>query len=396
MLIKNVGAFLGRDLDYVPRTDIAISRGTFSQIGYSLRAGPKEESADCDGLIALPGFVNCHTHIGDSIAKDIFLDGTVNKKIHPVFGIKPKILKNTAQDQLKSFMRNSCYSMMCKGITTFADFREGGIEGAEMLRQAVSDIPIRPIILGRLELYHGTEQIRQNSYFPRKKVAEMDRLLRCCDGLGISGANENSAAVLRRYSRTPKLRAIHCSETEQSVSTSLQTTSLSETARALYLRPHFMVHMTHASKEDLDTAARRSVGIVVCPRANAALAEGIPDVGLMLKSGCTVALGTDNVMINSHDMFREMDYVWKSTMGIHKKRMEPREVLKMATVNGGAILRKNIGVIGQGMLADCIFLEKHAVDLEPIHDPHASIVHRAGESSIRAVMIGGRIVHGRL
>ena len=36
----------------------------------------------------------------------------------------------------------------------------------------------------------------------------------------------------------------------------------------------------------------------------------------MQKSGCTLALGTDNVMINSPDMFREMDFIWKVTMGI--------------------------------------------------------------------------------
>ena len=39
-------------------------------------------------------------------------------------------------------------------------------------------------------------------------------------------------------------------------------------------------------------------GIVVCPRANASLAEGIPNVDQMLKAKCNVAIGTDNVMIN--------------------------------------------------------------------------------------------------
>ena len=154
--------------------------------------------------------------------------------------------------------------------------------------------------------------------------------------------------------------------------------------------------MTHASKGDLFAAAKKTRGIVICPRANASLAEGIPDIELMQKAGCTIALGTDNVMINSPDMFREMDFLWKVTMGIHKKRISPKEILKMATVNGGKILKKNIGVIGTGKIADCIFLDKHALDLEPMHNPHASIVHRASESAIKAVMIGGKIVHGKI
>jgi cytosine/adenosine deaminase-related metal-dependent hydrolase len=68
----------------------------------------------------------------------------------------------------------------------------------------------------------------------------------------------------------------------------------------------------------------------------------------------------------------------------------------MATVNAAKLLSKNIGKIETGSLADCVFLDKHAIDLEPMHDPHASIVHRASESSIRAVMIGGKIVHGKI
>ena len=68
----------------------------------------------------------------------------------------------------------------------------------------------------------------------------------------------------------------------------------------------------------------------------------------------------------------------------------------MATVYGGKIINKNIGIIKSGYLSDCIFLDKYALDLEPMHNPHASIVHRAFESTIKAVMIGGKIVHGKI
>jgi cytosine/adenosine deaminase-related metal-dependent hydrolase len=154
--------------------------------------------------------------------------------------------------------------------------------------------------------------------------------------------------------------------------------------------------MTYAAKSDLRNTAKKTRGIVICPRANASLAEGIPDFVPMEKNGCTVAIGTDNVMINSPDMFKEMDYLWKVQMGLYKKRIDPRQILKMATVNGGILLGKKIGSVEPGYFADGVFLDKHALDLEPMHNPHASIVHRASESSIRAVMIGGKIVHGRL
>jgi cytosine/adenosine deaminase-related metal-dependent hydrolase len=396
MLIKNASVLLGKELDFVLQTNIRIQDQRFKQIQANIRTNTKEEYIDCEGLLMIPGFVNCHTHIGDSIAKDITLNSSVDKRIHPISGAKTKILKNTDKKYLASFMKNSCQSMLNKGITTFVDFREGGIEGVLLLKQILSDLPIRSVILGRLEFYQVPKEIKKNISLPRNKMDELTELLKKCDGIGVSGANENSTSVLNYYSDTPKIRAIHSSETKQSVLVSKKITKKSETIRALNLKPHFLIHMTHALSSDIRAANKIIHGIVICPRANAALAEGIPDIELMKKTGCTIALGTDNVMINSPDMFREMDYLWKVTMGIHKKRINPKEILKMATVNGGKILQKDIGVIENGKLADCIFLDKHALDLEPMHNPHASIVHRASESAIRAVMIGGKIIHGKI
>jgi len=396
MLIKNISVLLGKELDYVSNTSIKIQDQRFKQIQPNIHATGKEESLDCEGLLLIPGFVNCHTHIGDSIAKDITLNSSAEKRIHPVSGIKSKILKNSNKKHLANFMKNSCQSMLNNGITTFVDFREGEIEGVTLLKQVISELPIRSIILGRLEFYQRPLEIKKNIPLPSHKMNELAELLTKCDGIGVSGANENSSSVLKYYSRTDKIRAIHSSETIQSISLSKKITGKSETMRALNMKPHFLVHMTYASSRDMLAARKISRGIVICPRANASLAEGIPDIELMHKAGCTIAIGTDNVMINSPDMFREMDYLWKVTMGIHKKRINPKEILKMATVNGGKILNKDIGVIQNGKFADCIFIDKHALDLEPMHNPHASIVHRASESAIRAVMIGGKIIHGKI
>lgn len=396
MLIKNISVLRGPELEFISNIDIQIQNKIFKKIQRKIKPNTKEEIFDCEGLLLIPGFINAHTHIGDSVGKDITIDSSVDKRIHPVFGIKSKILKKTSNEILSNFMKNTCHSMMRKGITTFVDFREGGVDGVVLLKKVLSDIPIRPIILGRIEFYQKPDEIKKNLPFPREKKPDLFTLLQKCDGIGISGANENSLSVLNYYSKIKQLRAIHSSETLQSVSISKKTTGKSETTRALSLKPNFLVHMTHASKDDLLMVSKKTRGIVICPRANSALAEGIPDIELMQKTGCTLAIGTDNVMINSPDIFREMDFIWKTTMGIHKKRIDPKEILKMATVNGGKILNKKIGVIESGRLADCIFLDKHMLDLEPMHNPHASIVHRASESTIKAVMIGGKITYGKI
>ena len=178
MLIKNISILSGSELNFVSNTNVQIQNKKFKKIQTKIKPNVKEESIDCEGLLMIPGFINAHTHIGDSIGKDVTLDKTVNEKIHPVFGAKSKILKNTSNVNLENFMKNTCYSMIKKGITTFVDFREGGLDGVISLQKVLSDIPLRSIILGRVEFYQKTQEIQKNSSFPSTKSTEFFALLK--------------------------------------------------------------------------------------------------------------------------------------------------------------------------------------------------------------------------
>ena len=393
MILKNISILSGNDLKLIESTNIKISNQRFQKV--NAKSNSNDKSFDCQGMLLIPGLINAHTHIGDSIGKDISLNSSVDSRIHPVSGLKQQILRDTPRKDLIRSMRKSMISMLKKGITTFIDFREGGLDGISLLKKAAFGIPIRPIILGRVEYYQTANQIKNNISMPTSRQIELLKIIQECDGIGISGANENSNANLKLYSKTKKIRAIHSAETIESYTKSKKNTNRSESKRALMMNPSFLVHMTFASKSDLIVASKTR-GIVICPRANAALAEGIPNIELMLKTNCNLAIGTDNVMINSPDLFREMDYLWKVSMALHKKRINPKTILKMVTVNAGKLLDQKIGCIKEGFLADCIFLDKKSIDLDPLNNPHAAIVHRASENSIKAIMIGGEFVHGNI
>ena len=395
MILKNISVLYGTNLQFKEKTNVQVTKDVYKTISPKITS-TNTKIINCEGLLLIPGLINSHTHIGDSIGKDVGLNKDPDSKIHPVFGIKQKILKETPSKKLEQFMRNSVRSMIKKGITTFVDFREGGLEGVQLARKVVDSMPIRSIILGRIEFYQSKNQIKKNIPIPESYKKQLDILLKNCEGLGISGANENSDFTLKQLSKTKKIRAIHSAETKESDLISKRITKKTESVRCMLLKPNFLVHMTHASKNDLKLAAKNTNGIVVCPRANASLAEGIPDIEEMMKMKCNLAIGTDNVMINSPDLFREMDFLWKVTMGIHKKRIDPKQILKMTTVNAGKLLNKKIGCVKEGYLADGVFIKKQDLDLDPIHNPYASIVHRANENSIKAVMIGGKIIHGKI
>ena len=394
MILKNISILYGTELKYIESTDVQIKNGNFKKI--SKKISSKEKSIDCSNLLLIPGFINSHTHIADSIGKDLSIDADVDSKIHPMIGLKQKLLKETPKKSLSKYIKNSAKSMIKKGITTFIDFREGGLGGILLLKSALDNIPIRCIILGRIEHYNTKNEIKQNMPLPKEHIKQLTQLLKNCDGIGISGTNENSNSNLHSYAKTKKIRAIHAAETKGSVNTSKKLTAKSEIQRAMLLRPSILIHMTFATKNDLKLAAKNTRGIVICPRANSSLAEGIPDISSMQKSGCNITIGTDNVMINSPDIFREMDYLWKVTMGMSQSRFDPKEILKMATVNAGKMLNQKIGCIKENYFADCLFINKNSLDLEPMNNVYASIVHRASENSINAVMIGGKIVNGKL
>ena len=394
MILKNISILYGTELKLIESTNVQIKNKNFAKISKTISS--KEKSIDCSNLLLIPGFINSHTHIADSIGKDLSIDADVDSKIHPMIGLKQKLLKETPKKSLSKYIKNSAKSMIKKGITTFIDFREGGLDGVLLLKSALDNLPIRCIILGRIEHYNTKNEIKQNMPLPKEYIKQLTQLLKNCDGIGISGTNENSNSNLQSYAKTKKIRAIHAAETKDSVNTSKKLTTKSEIQRAMLLRPSFLIHMTFATKNDLKLVAKNTRGIVICPRANSSLAEGIPNISLMQKSGCNITIGTDNVMINSPDIFREMDYLWKVTMGMSQSRFEPKQILKMATVNAGKMLNQKIGCIKENYSADCLFINKNSLDLEPMNNVYASIVHRASENVINAVMIRGKIVNGKL
>ena len=391
LAITNVSLLLGKDLEYVERGYIEIEDGKIRSTAAGTYKGAGKKM-DAEGFIVIPGFINAHTHIADSIGKDIAVEQRLDARVHPVFGVKKKILQKSFPEHLKAFIRNSAVSMMKKGIVAFADFREDELDGIRLLKDAVEGLPIKCVALGRINYYSNPTDV---SGLPAEKEEQAKHIVEVADGFGISGANENTDASLAQYRQLAgkKLIAIHAAESKETVEFSKLHAGRSEVDRIVeHLRPNFVVHMTNATEDEMSLVAKNGSGIVICPRANGVLGAGIPKVGQMLKQNCLVGIGTDNVMLNSPDILRELDYIWKASRATEGEMLKAQELLKMVTINSAQILRLNNGCIEAGRAADLIFIDKKYADLYPMHDPYAAIVHRLSQSSIRAVMINGRFV----
>lgn len=426
-IITNADILYGKDLKLIRKSSLVINNNgkiieifTNNKKTFLREQGRHTKIIDAEDYIIIPGLINSHTHIGDAIGKDISSSSDLQSRIHPKQSIKRTILEKTSKYQLEQMMRNAVISMMNKGITTFVDFREGGIDGIEILNKSTNKIPIKKIILGRI----NNDKLFDDKYqdnIHKKEKEELFRegleILNSCNGFGISGANEttdnmliNYKQIVSKYRNSYKINsnknnnknknknpiiAIHASESPQTVKESLDKTGKSEIKRTISaLDPDVYIHVVNPIDNDLQLIKRKNKGVVICPRSNGILGAGFVPLKKMLSLNLKIAIGTDNIMLNSPDLFKEMDYLIKSQRSLEKDAsfLDPKEILKMVTINPSQIFNLNTGCIDIGYQADLLFIDKFNIDLYPMHDIYMSLIQRCSENQIKSVLIDGNFI----
>nr|WP_209615644.1 amidohydrolase family protein [Methanolobus bombayensis] len=324
-------------------------------------------------LIIAPCFVNAHTHIGDSVCKDPELGETIGhyvkrdlgQLVKPPDGLKHRILNSTPRDEMIGAMKSSICDMNYTGTCAFADFREGGINGINLLKEALNSSEIEERIFARPVQTEDEDKLS----------AELHDLLANADGLGMSGTNDMDMSILEtareQASKHGATFAIHSGENDRS-----------DIDKALSLDPDILIHMTHAEKQDLKKVSENDIPIVVCPRSNFITEVGMAPVTKMLDEGIKVAVGTDNVMLNSANMFSEMEMLSK-IFGI-----DDRQVFMMCTLMGATILGlEKTGSILEGNKSKIMIINGNSNNLTGIRETISGIVRRARPDDILSVMI---------
>src|SRR2546423_13578078 len=111
LVITDTSLLLGKELEYVDKGHIVIEKGIIKKAAQGNYKG-SDKTFDGNGFLVMPGLINAHTHIADSIGKDIAIGHMLDARVHPVFGAKRNILQKSQPEHLKTFIRNSAISMM--------------------------------------------------------------------------------------------------------------------------------------------------------------------------------------------------------------------------------------------------------------------------------------------
>ena len=131
----------------------------------------------------------------------------------------------------------------------------------------------------------------------------------------------------------------------------------------------------------------KNIGAVVCVRSNLVTGMGLPPLRQMLESGLTVGVGTDNVMLNSPNMFSEMEFIAKIF------RLDEKAVLRLSTRNSANVLTEegNIGTIEVGKPANLVVIRTDTPNMSNLMNPLKGVVRRATRNDIAAIVYNGAI-----
>lgn len=372
----------GDDLRAVDGAALTIQGERILSIGASVAGA---QTIDVTGKLICPMFVDAHTHVGDTGAKELGVGLSHAASVIPPDGLKHRFLRSVDPEQLTQMMRVGLIDMLQSGVIACADFREQGMHGVQSLRRAAAGLPIHVVILGRMDETVDAAEMESQAH----------QLLAQADGLGVRDVEAYPADLLVRLRQDypDRIFAVHAAESATAQAESLQATGRTQVAHVLDWRPDLLIHLVHATPDDLAALAAAGVYGVACPRSNGILGVGFPDLARWRRCGLHFALGTDNVMFVAPDMLREMDFASRLGRGLAQDptAIDHHTILRAATIEGARALKldNRIGSLAPGKEASFLVFDLERPHLRYQHDPVSAIVHRASLADITAIYVRG-------
>ncbi|KKM11913.1 N-ethylammeline chlorohydrolase [Clostridiales bacterium PH28_bin88] len=349
------------------------------------------------GMVAMPGFVNAHTHAAmtllRSYADDLPLMQWLEQKIWPLEA------KLEPEDVYWGTML-CILEMIQSGTTSFADM----YFYMDQVARAVADSGIRGCLSrGLIGLQENASQaLAENRELVRNWHGQADG--RVTVMLGPHAPYTCPPAFLEQVmAAADDLRVglhIHVAETgveKDDIERQYGKSPVQHLdAVGVFRYPVLAAHCVHLNAEDITVLKERQVGVAHNPESNMKLASGIAPVPQMLEAGIPVALGTDGAASNNNlDMMEEM----RAAALLHKVStgnptvIPSYQAMEMATKNGARALGlRDVGTLQAGKKADIILLDFERPHLYPHHDILAHLVYAAQAADVQTVIVNGRVL----
>ncbi|WP_454631726.1 amidohydrolase family protein [Bradyrhizobium cenepequi] len=419
------GTLLSAD-GVIGRKDVLVADGLIADVGEP--GTLRDESAlvhDATARFICPGFVNAHTHGHANLMKGVADAWTLEASLTngPWLGGK----RDPETIYLSTLI--GAIDMLSKGCTACFDLvyefpqptREGFLAVAAAYHDAGMRAVLAPMVADK-SLFQSIpgltdalppqlrEEVGRMALAPSELTMEAIRQILAARGEMPPGVTLAIAPTIPHHCSEQFLVGcrdlaarhdlpihMHVAESRLQAVVARQVYGVSAVAYLAdlgMLSPKFVAaHGVWLEEADLDLLAEHGCSIAHIPASNFRLGSGIAHVRPMLDRGIKVGLATDGA--NSSDSLsmlqamRLASYGARAIAGPRETWLSAREVLRLATENGAAILGHDAGRIAPGAAADLVFLDAEHVDFLPANDPVNQLVTCADSAAVTDVMAGG-------
>lgn len=356
------------------------------------------EVQDC---LALPGFVNAHTHNPMSLFRGFSDDLPLMDWLNAIWPAEAKM----TSDMIYWGMKLSCLEMIKTGTTCFYDM----YEHLPACAQAVDEMGLRCLLAETIFAPVGGASIEalekkwneHQQIVQQLKGVQQKRIQFALGPHAIYTVREEVLIWIGEKARQLGLPVhIHLSETKDEVANCQREHGCSPVG---YLERCGVLdnvviaaHGVHLSDSDIEILKKYPVTVVHNPNSNLKLASGYRfKYKELCEAGVNVALGTDgSCSSNNLDMFEAMKQAallqkaWREDPAI----APAHEALQWANERGAQALKWETGRLEEGRLADIALVDLSHFLMVPAHNAISNLVYSAYGGVVKHVICDGQIL----
>ncbi len=358
--------------------------------------------------VIIPGLVNAHNHLFQSILKNIGIDMELvtwlRTSIHPT-------LASFTDEDFYVAAKWGLIENIKSGVTSIIE-NHYGPRGHEAVIKALIESGLRAVLArGIYEVNVLIDMLRET---PEEALSHVENLVKKYHGkengrIMIAVApmhpyNASKELLLKAKELSDKYDIIYHTHTAESKKDQELVVQLhgKTDVTLLYelgiLGPRYhAVHAVNVSPQEVKYIAETGAHVIHNPESNMYLGSGIAPIPDYLKAGANVALGTDGAgSNNNNDMIEAMRFavLLHRAARSHPSIITAWDALEMATINGAKALglEKEIGSLEPGKKADITIIRLDAPHTAPVHDPLGAIVYCATAQDVDTVIVDGKII----
>jgi 8-oxoguanine deaminase len=419
LLIKNIHTLVTMDARerVLEGAWLFVEDGEIRTAGDSGRPPRADRTIDATHLVALPGMVNTHHHLYQTLTRAYA--PAANAELFDWLRTLYPIWSRLDEECIEVAALAGMAELMLSGCTTTADHHYVFPRGCENLIDA--QIAAAKRIGIRFHATRGSMSVgkRKGGLPPDSVVQREERILEDCERLIARYHNPAAGAMVRvalapcsPFSVSPELMRAsgdlarkhgvrlhtHLAETRDEEVYCMERFGmrpLDLLDEAGWLGPEtWLAHGIYFNRAEIARLGRAGTGIAHCPTSNMRLGSGIAPVIALRRAGCPVGLGVDGSASNdgSHMLAEARQALLLQRVKHGASAVRVMDALRMATVEGARCLgRDDIGSLEAGKRADIALFDLEAANYSGASDAVSALL-LCSPPQVHTLVVEGRVV----